>query len=238
MRTLRNRRCEKQTLTPCFHCICSAFFANNAQVERNFLHVTLGDLCQAPAPSVSGPRRSPGGLYISPGSLCVGARHSVSDPAALCVGALSLSVSGPGALPPLSVFGPGALCQARALFVSGRVGARRSLALFVEICVAALGVGPRRSLCRAPELSVSDARGGLEGRGLEDGGGGWKGWRVEWRVKRVRGRSVEGGVGVLGPMLCVGVSGCLCQRRGRSSLCRAPALSVAAPLLSLPCCLY
>ena len=59
------------------------------------------------------------------------------------------SVSGPGALPPLSVTGPGAVSVLS-------VGSPRSLCPAPAVSVLGPGcVGPRRSLCRGPALSVS-----------------------------------------------------------------------------------
>ena len=118
-------------------------------------------LHQAPALSVSGPGRRSlcralcRGLALScqcvrPGALCVGARPNARAryralsalgsgraPGALCVGARRSP-------PPLSVSDP-------TLFVRGRSsGPGRCLALCVR---------PRRSLCRAPALSVSGPSG-------------------------------------------------------------------------------
>ena len=91
---------------------------------------------QTPALFVSGPAAvsGPGALSLSvsgPGALCQGPAPVVSGPGILCVG--SLSVSG-------SVSGPGALPP---LFLCR---AQHSLALFV---------GPRHPLRRGPALSVS-----------------------------------------------------------------------------------
>ena len=79
--------------------------------------------------SVSGPGSvcaGAGPLCVSPGPLCVGPPFPVSGPSALCVG------------PQRS------LCQGQALCVGPFCGA------FVLNCV---GLGARRSLCRAPPLS-------------------------------------------------------------------------------------
>ena len=99
--------------------------------------------CYGPALFVSGPALCVGAALL----LCVGARRSVSGPAALCVGARrfvsgpggplsALSVSGLGAVsgPALFVSGPGALCRGRRSFYV----ARRCVSGPAALCVGAL----------------------------------------------------------------------------------------------------
>ena len=197
-------------------------------------------LCVGPRCSLNfcvGPRRflcwAPS-LYVSgSGAFCVGRRHSLCRGPVLSVsgpGALSLSVSGPRRClcwaPPLHHVQLTNLCSTQICFIAITFSDYEAVNLSIDsieyflLPSLAVCAGPRRSLCRAPALSVW-----MRGFSVSGPSGFCVGSR----------RSLSGAFCVGArrylcriPALFVSGPGTLCVGV-RRSLCRCPALSVSAP---------